>query len=352
MKREQILNERYEKRLAQRESFKLRKRMKKRKTSSKRRDKASALSDLGARRKERHQASPPRELVASSTRTSRAKKDEDSEYEEDSPSEDSYEGSDGPEGSPVEDKKEEKPRNTTIPSLYELNSIRLTRDKLEKWVAEPFFKYVVPGFFVRIGLGLGIKGKRVYRVAEIESISKGDREYQFGNVRTKLVLNLAHGAKRKAFRMEFISNQDFSLSEFNKWVTTMKDEDQNIISRAEIEEKLQALKKPQKHVYKAEEIIKMVKKRAKKHINVASRKIELAAKLDAAENEDGSLTSDKKMQMAQELKDLKEKEQVRKPSSRKRLDVDKINQKNMQRNIEDLEIASREVRFAFIFFLG
>jgi RNA polymerase-associated protein RTF1 len=50
--------------------------------------------------------------------------------------------------------------------VEELERLRLTRQKLEKWLLEPFFDKVVPGCYVRIGIGQ--QGSRpLYRVAEV-----------------------------------------------------------------------------------------------------------------------------------------------------------------------------------------
>eukprot|EP00967_Tisochrysis_lutea_P006933 scaffold8288_cov30-Tisochrysis_lutea.AAC.3 len=50
--------------------------------------------------------------------------------------------------------------------VEELERIRLTRQKLEKWLLEPFFDRVVPGCYVRIGIG-DQGGRPLYRVAEV-----------------------------------------------------------------------------------------------------------------------------------------------------------------------------------------
>ena len=44
--------------------------------------------------------------------------------------------------------------------------MRLTRQKLEQWLGEPFFEGVVVGCFVRINVGEKA-GMPVYRVAEV-----------------------------------------------------------------------------------------------------------------------------------------------------------------------------------------
>ena len=48
----------------------------------------------------------------------------------------------------------------------DLERVRLTRQKLEQWLGEPFFEGVVVGCFVRINVGEKA-GMPVYRVAEV-----------------------------------------------------------------------------------------------------------------------------------------------------------------------------------------
>lgn len=43
--------------------------------------------------------------------------------------------------------------------------------------------------------------------------------YQFGKNRTNKGLRLKHGTQDRVFRLEFISNQDFTEQEFYKWKT-------------------------------------------------------------------------------------------------------------------------------------
>ena len=72
--------------------------------------------------------------------------------------------------------------------VKELERIRLTRTKLEKWLNEPFFEGVVVGCFVRVGIGM-VEGRPTYRVAEIKGVKDGCREY---SVEKKLTQKVRH----------------------------------------------------------------------------------------------------------------------------------------------------------------
>ena len=68
----------------------------------------------------------------------------------------------------------------------QLSRIRLTRQKLEKWVYTPFFKRAVNGGFDRINISLN-NGRDGYRIAEIVDVCLTDIIYQLGTTRTNRV---------------------------------------------------------------------------------------------------------------------------------------------------------------------
>ena len=153
----------------------------------------------------------------------------------------------------------------------ELNRIRLSRVKLEKWVHAPFFKNTVLGCFVRVGIG-NHNGRAVYRVAEITDVVETGKVYQLGPTRTNKGLRLRHGAQERVFRLEFVSNQvrpmplvvfnglltysliflvqDFSDSEFQKWVEDCTNQNTCPPTMDEVEKKLKDIKAAGDYQYK------------------------------------------------------------------------------------------------------
>ena len=78
-----------------------------------------------------------------------------------------------------------------ITKREDLNKIRLSRHKMEKFVHLPFFNRVAIGCFVRIGIGNNNgSGKPVYRVAEISGVCETGKVYQLGSTRTNKGLKL------------------------------------------------------------------------------------------------------------------------------------------------------------------
>lgn len=83
-----------------------------------------------------------------------------------------------------EDEEEKKP--AYIPSRTELNSIRLSRHKLERFVHLPFFDRIAKGCFTKIGIGQH-NNMPVYRAVEITGVYETAKVYNLGNTRTNKV---------------------------------------------------------------------------------------------------------------------------------------------------------------------
>ena len=82
----------------------------------------------------------------------------------------------------------------------QLSRIRLTRQKLEKWVYTPFFKRAVNGGFVRINISLN-NGRDGYRIVEIVDVCETDIIYQLGTTRT----NKGLGERKEGLEEIFLS---------------------------------------------------------------------------------------------------------------------------------------------------
>ncbi|KAL3209237.1 hypothetical protein MRX96_009235 [Rhipicephalus microplus] len=116
--------------------------------------------------------------------------------------------------------EDEEPKPQVAATKEEVGKIRLSRHKLERWVHAPFFAKTVIGCFVRIGIGSN-NGRAVYRVAQITDVVETAKVYVLGRCRTNKGLRLKHGKQERVFRLEFVSNQDFTESEFLKWKEVM-----------------------------------------------------------------------------------------------------------------------------------
>lgn len=95
-----------------------------------------------------------------------------------------------------------------VSTMDDLNKLRISRYKLEKFINLPIFEKTVIGCFVRINIGNNSSSQKlVYRVAEIIAVVETPKIYAFGTGRTNKGIKLKHGNQERVFRLEFVSNQ-------------------------------------------------------------------------------------------------------------------------------------------------
>ncbi|XP_036153806.1 RNA polymerase-associated protein RTF1 homolog isoform X2 [Myotis myotis] len=182
--------------------------------------KSQAMEELKAEREKRKNRTA--ELLAKKQplKTSEVYSDDEEEEEDDKSSEKTDRSSRTSSSDEEEEKEEIPPKSQPVSLPEELNRVRLSRHKLERWCHMPFFAKTVTGCFVRIGIG-NHNSKPVYRVAEITGVVETAKVYQLGGTRTNKGLQLRHGNDQRVFRLEFVSNQEFTESEFMKWKEAM-----------------------------------------------------------------------------------------------------------------------------------
>lgn len=151
-----------------------------------------------------------------------------------------------------------------IETREELEKIRLSRFKLDKFVHLPIFKKTVIGCFVRIGIGHNKeKNCPVYRVAEITDVCETAKVYDVMKSRTNIGLRMRHGKQERVFRAQFISNQPFTESEFVKWKQTCEAEHVELPTNQHIAEKIQAIQKALTYRYSSYDVDKILASKEK-----------------------------------------------------------------------------------------
>ncbi len=111
---------------------------------------------------------------------------------------------------------------------HDLEKMRLTRSKLERWCHLPHFDEVVLGAFVRITIGVNEAGESVYRVCEIVGVIEGPKIYKLGKTRTNKVLKLRHAQQVRYFfgiiLLQIFVYQNFKLYSllFIYWIGNQK----------------------------------------------------------------------------------------------------------------------------------
>ncbi|XP_015912368.1 RNA polymerase-associated protein RTF1 homolog [Parasteatoda tepidariorum] len=263
--------------------------------------------------------------------------DEDaSGNERDNQSEASYHSRSEDEDDPSSKKSE------FINTKEELSKIRLSRYKLEKWVHAPFFTKTVSGCFVRIGIGTN-DGRPVYRVAEIIDVVETAKIYQLGTTRTNKGLRLKHGLQDRVFRLEFVSNSEFTDSEFYKWKETLMLENIALPTQDDINKKLKDIQVALNYQYKEKDVETIVKEKErfkKNPHNYAMKKTQVLKNKEMAE-----INGDEEeiQKWAAELDRLEERaKELDKMRTSTISGISYINVRNRQRNIIEAEKAILE----------
>ncbi|XP_030374033.1 RNA polymerase-associated protein Rtf1 [Scaptodrosophila lebanonensis] len=229
-----------------------------------------------------------------------------------------------------------------ITTREDLNKLRLSRFKMERFVNLPIFENTVINCFVRISIGNNGQ-KPVYRVAEIVGVVETGKIYTLGTTRTNRGLRLKHGTQERVFRLEFISNQEFTENEFNKWFEVCQQQKVPMPTVDLIDIKQNDIKKALNYEFKDEDVDKIVEEKNRfrnRPTNYAMKKTCLMKERDAAMlRGDYDIAQD----LGQQIEELESRasELDKKRSSSLSL-ISYINDRNRKRNVEDAEKAIME----------
>ncbi|XP_055372339.1 RNA polymerase-associated protein Rtf1 [Condylostylus longicornis] len=241
-----------------------------------------------------------------------------------------------------DDEKTEK-KSPFIKTKEELNKLRISRYKMERFINLPIFEKTVLNSFVRISIGNNNQ-RPVYRAAEVVGVVETAKIYQLGKLRTNRGLKLKHGSQERVFRLEFISNQDFTDSEFDKWREMCEKSNVSLPTIDQIEQKQKDIKFAMNYEYSDEDVNKIIEERnrfRKNPTNYAMKKTILMKERDAAllrgENE---LAHDLSVQIDQLESRASELDKRRAGGSINLISY--INNRNRKKNVEHAEKAIRE----------
>uniref|UniRef100_A0A131Z4J6 RNA polymerase-associated protein RTF1 n=1 Tax=Rhipicephalus appendiculatus TaxID=34631 RepID=A0A131Z4J6_RHIAP len=237
---------------------------------------------------------------------------------------------------------DDEPKPQAAATKEEVSKIRLSRHKLERWVHAPFFAKTVIGCFVRIGIGSN-NGRAVYRVAQITDVVETAKVYALGRCRTNKGLRLKHGKQERVFRLEFVSNQDFTESEFLKWKEVMSLEGASFPTTEEVTRKVKDIQDALNYQYKESDVETIVseKQRFQRNPhNYAVRKTQLMKQKEMAEqkgdNEEAQRLSGELEQLEERAREL-DKQRTSTISA-----ISYINERNRMKNIVEIERAILE----------
>jgi len=229
-----------------------------------------------------------------------------------------------------------------ISTKEQLEKARLTRHKLERFCHLPTFGKIVTGCFVRIGIGQH-EGQSVYRVAEILDVCETAKVYNIGKARTNKGLKLRHGGQERIFRLEFVSNNTFTDSEFDKWKETVMTGGMTLPTTKEMEIREKQIADAMLRKLGDKDINHMIKEKERFMVNprnYAMYKSRLIKDRDnAVQAGDEALTEELNAKLAA----IEERaEELDKARSSKISSIALINDKNRKRNIERAEMGIRQ----------
>jgi RNA polymerase-associated protein RTF1 len=236
-----------------------------------------------------------------------------------------------------EQDEEEKP--AYVPTRIDMNNIRLSRHKLERFVHMPFFDRIVKGCYVKIGIGQH-NNMPVYRVAEVINVYETAKIYNLGNTRTNKGLRVRHGNQERVFRLEFVSNQEFTDNEYHKWIEASTAAGNALPTKEHVEQKQADIKEALNYEFNEQDIERIIREKERfkpNPHNYAMRKTQLMKERDSAlARGDEELTRE----LGQKLSDLEERaSELDKLRTSTISSISYINDRNRKRNVEEAEKA-------------
>ncbi|XP_076272713.1 RNA polymerase-associated protein Rtf1 [Rhynchophorus ferrugineus] len=238
-----------------------------------------------------------------------------------------------------DNEQEDDKKSAYVPNKQDLNSIRLSRHKLERFVHMPFFDRIAKGCFIKIGIGQN-NGAPVYRAAEVIGVYETAKIYQLGNTRTNKGLKVRHGSQERVFRLEFVSNQEFSENEFQKWLEATQAAGYELPAKSHIEQKQADIKEAISYEFNEQDVVRILKEKERfkpNPHNYAMKKTELMKERDAAMargDDDTAREMSKKLAAIEERASELDKMRTATISS-----ISYINDRNRKRNVEEAEKA-------------
>lgn len=161
-----------------------------------------------------------------------------------------------------------------------------------------------------------------------------------GKSRTNKGVRVRHGTQERVFRLEFVSNQEFSDTEYSKWVEACASAHIATPTREVLEQKIADIREAMTYEYNEQDIERIVreKERFKQNpYNYAMRKTQLMKERDMALSrglDEEARDLDKKLAELEERATELDKMRTSTISS-----ISYINDRNRKRNVEEAEKA-------------
>lgn len=239
-------------------------------------------------------------------------------------------------------RQDDRRKESYTPTKQDLNLIRLSRHKLERFVHLPFFDRIAKGCFIRIGIGQH-NNMPVYRAAEITGVYETAKIYQLGNTRTNKGCKVRHGKGERVFRLEFVSNQEFTEGEYHKWIEAVSMADTPMPSREDIAQKQSDIREALNYEYNERDVDRILKEKdrfTQKTYNYAAKKTQLMKERDSALSRGDEETA---QEFSRQIAELEERASTLDKARTSTISsISYINDRNRKRNVEEAERAIME----------
>ena len=230
-------------------------------------------------------------------------------------------------------------KDNYIVTLEDLNTIKISRSMIEKWIHAPFFSSTLTDAYTKVGIGSKM-GQSIYRICQIVEVTEGTAVYDMANTKTNKLLRLRYGKDERNFKLEYVSNGIFAANEFTAWKDKLEKDNMDLPDRKLVESKRRDINVAENYRFTDQDIESMLKEKEKFNKtpkNFAMKKTQLLKQKEQAEQMGDD---DEVARLQKELDELEEKaKELDKARTHSIAAISYINERNRARNIAEAEKA-------------
>ena len=119
--------------------------------------------------------------------------------------------------------------------LKDLNSLRLSRDAIIRWLEDPKFQEVMRGLYCRVVVR-DATSKKYYRIASVKALRIIDPKER------QAMLQLEHGGITKEYGLDYISNGNFTDQEFEQFLQSVIDSGNTLVTKSEVTARVSSMR--------------------------------------------------------------------------------------------------------------
>ncbi|KAI8935302.1 hypothetical protein NX059_007890 [Plenodomus lindquistii] len=189
-----------------------------------------------------------------------------------------------------DDRAPEKAREEQPASLRDFESVRVGRGFFSEVCFYPGFEEAMTGTFGRVGVGQDSSRRTLYKMAQIKGFSTG-KPYVFEGkggkkVATDQYVVAQHGAVKKDYQFQFLSNQRFDETDLNIYKQSLIETNAKVPTQSFLQRKYDDLKSLQNHHWTDADISARIAKSKKYahllHRNASDAQPKIATQSEAA----------------------------------------------------------------------